>query len=85
MHARASDTSTAAHSVQVRVWSGMGAVGRLSLAAAMSDEVAEVARLGVASRHADYSSEQVRLATLRSRLGDALFRRAFPGAPLLAP
>jgi hypothetical protein len=63
----------------------MGAVGRLTLAAAMSDEVAEVARLGVASRHAHYSSEQARLAALRSRLGDALFRRAFPDAPLLDP
>lgn len=85
MRAKASDTSSAAHSVQVRVWAGMGAVGRLSLAAAMSDDVAEIARLGIASRHSDYTPEQVRLAALRSRLGDALFRSAFPHAALLEP
>lgn len=85
MHPRSIDTSTAAHAVQVRVWSRMGSVGRLSLAAAMSEDVAEVARLGVARRHANYSAEQVRLAALRCRLGDALFRRAYPNAPLLDP
>jgi hypothetical protein len=85
MQARGSDTSVAAHTAQVRVWARIGPVGRLALAAAMSDDVAEVARLGIANRHAGYSLAEVRLAALRSRLGDDMFRRAFPDAPLLEP
>lgn len=85
MTLRAADTSEAAHQAQLGVWARMGPLGRLSLAAAMSDEVAEIARLGIARRHPSYSAEEVHYAALRSRLGDALFRRAFPAAPLLDP
>jgi hypothetical protein len=33
---------------------------------------------GVRMRHPDYSDEQVRLATIRIRLGNDWFRKAFP-------
>jgi hypothetical protein len=82
---QAADTSVAAHLAQVSVWRRLGSLGRLSLAVEMSDEAAEVARLGVARRHPLYSAREVQLAALRSRLGDTLFRRAFPSAPLLDP
>ena len=82
---RAADTSEAAHCAQLGVWRRMGSLGRLSLAAAMSDEAAEITRLGIAYRHPSYSAQELRFAALRSRLGDPLFCRAFPAAPLLDP
>jgi hypothetical protein len=82
---RAADTSNAAHAAQLDVWRRIGPLGRLSLAAAMSDDVAEIFRLGIARRHPGYSEQEVRFTALRSRLGDTLFRRAFPTAPLLDP
>jgi hypothetical protein len=34
---------------------------------------------GIRMRHPEYTDEQVRLATIRLRLGDAWFRVGFPG------
>jgi len=85
MAARAKDTSAAAHAVQTRIWAQMGPAGRLSLAAAMCDEVAEIARAGIARRHPEYTRDEVRFAWLRLHLGETLFRGAFPAAPILAP
>ena len=85
MPVRAEDTSAAAHAVQARIWARLGPSGRLSLAAAMSDDVAEIARAGIARRHPEYTRDEVRFAWLRLNLGDALFRGAYPAAPILEP
>lgn len=49
----------------------------------VSEAAFETARTGIRSRHPDYSDSQIRLAEIRMRLGDDLFRAAFPGRPLL--
>jgi hypothetical protein len=79
------DTSAAAHAAQALVWERMGPLGRFSLAVRMSEEVAEIAREGIARRHPEYTAEEVRHAWIRLRLGDALFRRVYPSVPLLPP
>src|SRR5690242_11959032 len=49
--ARSNDTAPAAHLAQVAVWTRLGGEGRLSLAAQLSDDVAAIARAGIAQRH----------------------------------
>ena len=63
----------------------MGAEGRLHRAMTMCDEAREVARAGIQARHPEYGDEDAKWALFRLLLGDALFRAAFQGRPLLAP
>ena len=83
MHPR--DTTLAAHRAQVEWYRRISPAERVALAATMSDEVRAVSRSGIQARHPEYSPEQVRLALLRLVLGDDLFRRALPDAPLFPP
>ena len=50
----------------------------------LGELVVEIAEGGVRARHPEYGEHQVRMATLRIRLGHELFREAYPDAPLLA-
>ena len=52
---------------------------------AMCDETREVAQAGIQARHPEYGDEDLKWALFRLLLGDALFRAAFQGRPLLAP
>lgn len=85
MSARSHDTSPDAFRVQQEVWKRMGPERRLSLAVSMSEDVRALSRAGIAARHPEYGAEEVRWAEFRLHLGDELFSRAFPDAPLLAP
>jgi len=58
----------------------MGPEGRLRAALEMSDEMGRVLEDGVRARHPGYSEDDVRLAAIRLRLGDALFRAVYPSA-----
>jgi hypothetical protein len=58
---------------------------RVAIAASMSDDARAVARAGIRARHPEYTAEQVSRALMRLVLGDDLCRRAWPGAPLVAP
>ncbi len=51
----------------------------------MSVAARELALAGVRHRHPLYSTEEQQFALFRLLLGDELFRRAWPQAPLLAP
>lgn len=51
----------------------------------MSEDVRALSRAGIAARHPEYGPEEVRWAEFRLHLGDDLFSRAFPAAPLLDP
>lgn len=82
---RARDTDATSHAVQLAVYRKLGSVGRARLAAKMAAEAREIARAGIRARHPDYSSEDLDLALSRLLYGDDLFRRAWPGRPLLAP
>jgi hypothetical protein len=82
---RARDTDAASHAVQLAVYRSLGSAGRAKLAAKMAGEAREIARAGIRARHPDYSPEDLDFALSRLLYGDDLFRRAWPGRPLLAP
>jgi hypothetical protein len=79
------DTTPEAVDVQRRILRGMS----LARKAALLDELCETARAltlaGIRNRHPEYSERDAQLALWRMLHGDAVFRRAWPGAPLHAP
>lgn len=79
------DTSAEAARVQAAVFREMSGEQRLLQAFEMSDLVVRIAEEGIRHRHPEYSDEELRLASLRLRIGDGLFRSALPDAPLMAP
>ena len=70
---RATDTTADAAGVQAEAYRRMGPEGRLLAALEMSEEMGRVLEDGVRARHPGYSEDDVRLAAIRLRLGDALF------------
>lgn len=80
-----SDTDEAAQRTQDEVFRAMGPERRVAVAVEMSEAAFEIARAGIRSRHPEYTSTDVESAEFRLRLGDHLFRAAFPGRPLLSP
>jgi hypothetical protein len=74
------DTSAEAEAVQADVFRRAGPEGRLRMALEMSEEMARVVEAGVRMRHPDYSEDEVRLAGIRIRLGEDLFRAVYPRA-----
>jgi hypothetical protein len=79
------DTSPEVHRIQMDRYRRMTGEERVLEAVAMSEQLYEFAASGVRSRHPAYSDDEVELALRRMRLGDDLFRQAWPDAPLLAP
>jgi hypothetical protein len=79
------DTSPAAAKVQAGIFRRMSAAERCALAVQMSTTARAVAAAGIRARHPGYDEAQVRFALLRLLLGDELFRRVYPHAPLVAP
>lgn len=72
------DTSLEAMRVQITVQSRLGFEGRARMAMELSENVREIARAEIRRQHPEYSEEQIRLAEIRRRLGDDLFRKAYP-------
>jgi hypothetical protein len=83
MNAR--DTSPDAAARQLAICQRMPPGRRGELALEMSVAARELALAGIRLRHPEYDERQARLALFRLVLGDDLFRRAWPGTPLLAP
>jgi hypothetical protein len=63
----------------------MSSQRRTEIALQMSEDVWTIAADGICSRHPDYDDTKVRWALRRFRLGDDVFRRVWPDAPVLAP
>ena len=82
---QARDTDARSHVVQLAVYRYLGPAGRARLAGKMAADTRQVARAGIRARHPEYSVEDVDLALCRLLYGDDLYRRAWPGRPLLAP
>lgn len=78
-----SDTSADAQRRQDEVFRAMGPERRVAAAFEISELAFELCRAGIRSRHPEYTAAEVDLAEFRLRLGDELFRAAFPGRPLL--
>jgi hypothetical protein len=79
------DTTDDAIAVRTRVYRAMTGAQRCDLAEEMSIAARELALAGIRTRHPDYDADQARSALLRMILGDHLFRRVWPNAPLLSP
>jgi hypothetical protein len=73
------DTSLEATRVYYESLRRMGPARRLKAAFQLSDRMRAVVEAGVRRRHPDYDEERVRLAAIRLRLGDALFREVYGG------
>lgn len=80
-----SDTTDDAAAVRIELYRKMSPADRCSLAASMSVAARAIALSGIRSRHPDYDETQARWALFRLLVGDTLFRRAWPTAPVLAP
>ena len=79
------DTSPDAAEVQTAIYRRMTPSRRCELAAELSAAARRIALDGIQRRHPDYTLEQARFALFRVLVGDELFRKAWPSAPLLAP
>lgn len=79
------DTTTEVDAVRLELYRRMSPGRRGELAAELSELARELARAGIRSRHSGYDARQVELALYRLLLGDELFSRTWPGAPLLDP
>ena len=82
---RSRDTTDEADEVQLTVLRRMTAAQRFSLANEMSAAARDTALAAIKTRHPDYSELHARWALFRMLIGDELFRRAWPHAPLVAP
>jgi hypothetical protein len=82
---RSPDTSPDAEARQLAVYRAMTPARRVELAAEMSEEMFAVAAAGIRARHPEYDDVTVTRAVRRLRVGDDLFRAAWPDAPLVAP
>jgi hypothetical protein len=82
---RPRDTSPEALAVQTAIYRRMTPTQRCELAVSMSLGARSVALSGIRNRHPDYDEHRARFALFRLLLGDDLFRRAYPDAPLVEP
>jgi hypothetical protein len=79
------DTDPEAHRVQMEAYRRMGGRGRSEVMFRLNAMARGITSAGIRARHPEYDDEQVRLALFRLVLGDALFRRLWPGRDLLQP
>jgi hypothetical protein len=76
------DTSPEAYRVQTNALRRLGMKRRAAMTFELNEQMLDRLAAGVRIRHPDYTEEQVRLATVRLRLGDAWFRKVFPGVEI---
>ena len=69
--------------MQIERYRSMTGEERVLAAIELSEQLLDITLEGICRRHPDYTSEDARLALARLRLGDDLFRAAWPHAPLL--
>lgn len=72
------DTSPEAFRVQCEVLRRLSPSQRLQQTFELIEFAESIAAAGIRRRHPDYNPEQVRVALARMRLGDELFRLAYP-------
>jgi hypothetical protein len=81
----ARDTTPEAEAVQDTVYRKMGPARRTAIAVRMSLSARATTLAGILARHPDYDKATARWALFRLLVGDELFQRAWPSAPLVAP
>ncbi len=81
----ATDTTAEALAVQTAIYRRMTGTQRAALADEMSMAARRITLTAIRQRHPEYDEAQTTFALFRLLVGDDLFRRAWPDAPLLAP
>jgi hypothetical protein len=79
------DTTPDAAAVRASVYRHMSSEQRVNIGAQMSEDAREIALEAIRQRHPHYDDNQAKLALFRLLLGDELFSKVWPGAPLLLP
>ena len=73
------DTSPEAYRVQTEALRRLGPTRRAAMTFELNEQMLARVAAGVRMRRPDYTDEQIRLATIRLRLGDTWFRVGYPG------
>jgi len=79
------DTDPDAFMVQLSVYRSMSGSERAHIGAEMSAQALGIMADGIRMRHRGYSPSEVEWALRRLRVGDEMFRSAWPLAPVLDP
>lgn len=79
------DTTPDAAAVQLALYRKMSAADRVRLAHQMSLDARAITLAAIRRRHPDYDDATARWALFRILVGDELFQKAWPSAPLVAP
>ncbi len=82
--ARPFDTSPEADELQFKIIREMPTEKRLTILFEFIESGRRLLEEGIRYRHPEYSDEEVRLASIRARLGDELFMKAYPNAKLVS-
>jgi hypothetical protein len=81
----ARDTTPDAQAFRTELHRKMTPGQRLEIAMQLSEATRQTALASIRHRHPEYDDDQARMALFRLLLGDDLFRRAYPTAPVLDP
>jgi len=81
---RSPDTTPQAEEIQFEIYRKMGPARRTVVAAQMSEQARAITLAGIRYRHPEYDEETAKWALFRMLVGDELFARAWPAAPLVA-
>lgn len=73
------DTTVDAAAVYYEALRRMPPEERMRRSLEASDQLRDVLESGVRQRHPEYNDRQAKLAAIRLRLGDTLFREVYPG------
>jgi hypothetical protein len=79
------DTTPDAARMRTAVYRRMSDEERVEIGVQMSEDAREIALDAIRQRHPDYDDRQAISALFRLLLGDDLFKRVWPRAPLLPP
>jgi len=81
----ASDTSAAAAAMQYEALRRMGPARRTRAGVQLSLAARATTLSAIKQRHPEYDEQTARWALFRVLVGDELFRKAWPAAPIVAP
>lgn len=82
---RSFDTTPAADAVQLALFRKMSPSDRVRIAHQMSLDARAITLASIQRRHPEYDDASARWALFRLLVGDELFQKAWPKAPLVAP
>lgn len=82
---RSRDTTPDAEAVQVEVLRKMSSGERTRIGWEMSMAARAITLAAIRARHPEYDEAFARWALFRILVGDELFERAWPAAPMVAP